>query len=62
MAAGLQMRELSQLSGVSFQTICDLENGHQAARVTTLKRLAVALNCEIADLMPPEPGANGDAA
>jgi len=50
------MRDLSEKSGVAVVTICDLENGHQSARVTTLAKLARALNCEIADLMPAEPG------
>ena len=61
-AAGLGMRDLSELAGVSYPTISDLEHGHHSARAKTLSKLASALGCKISDLMPDEDQANGSAA
>ena len=54
-AAGLTGRALRDLSGVSTGTISMLESGFQSASPTTLGKLAAALGCEIADLMPDAP-------
>lgn len=53
-AAGLSIRELSALAGVATGSISCLENGKYPAGVLTLRALAEALGCEIADLMPEE--------
>jgi XRE family transcriptional regulator, fatty acid utilization regulator len=61
-AAKLTIRQLSAKSGVSPGAISMLETGRRSAEVGTLAALADALNCDITDIMPAEPGANGSAA
>ena len=58
--AGLTMREAARDSGCSLGIISELENGNCSAGVKTLRQLAQAYGCQIADLMPREP--NGAAA
>ncbi len=47
----LTLRELEEESGVSYNTIWRLENGHRQARPSTIRRLAAALGVEPADLV-----------
>ena len=51
--ATLTQRELAEKAGVSRATIASIENGGQALG-STIRKLAKALNCDPADLMPPE--------
>lgn len=53
--AGLNRRQLAEQAGIHKSTIGRYERGLSNAAPGNLKRLAEALNCEIADLMPPEP-------
>lgn len=54
-AAGMSLRDLAGKSGLGIATISDLENGYYSAEPATLAALARGLDCEITDLMPPEP-------
>ena len=47
----LTLRELEEESGVSYNTIWRLENGYRQARPSTIRRLAVALGIEPAELV-----------
>ena len=54
---GLTRKELSEKSGVSHETIKALENGINNpydAKVSTLLKLATALNCRVRDFYPSE--------
>ena len=55
----LTLRELEEESGVSYNTIWRLENGHRQARPSTIRKLAVALGVEPAELVVA--GESGDA-
>ncbi len=46
----LTVRELSELSGVSEDTITKIENGHRIARSKTIKKLARGLGVEPREL------------
>ena len=51
-AQNLTQERLSELSGVSRSLINQLETGKIASTTTdTLRKLAVALNCEVGDLI-----------
>jgi transcriptional regulator with XRE-family HTH domain len=50
----LSLRALKQRSGVAFDTINKLENGHRPARLVTIRRLADALGVEPKELMKGE--------
>ena len=51
-AQALTQERLSELSGVSRSLINQLETGKIASTTTdTLRKLAVALNCEVGDLV-----------
>lgn len=52
--AGLNRRELADRARIHRSYVSWLENGGRGASPRVLKRLAEALNCEIADLMAPE--------
>jgi transcriptional regulator with XRE-family HTH domain len=52
----LTLRELEEESGVSYNTIWRLENGHRQARPSTIRRLAVALRVEPAELVVAREG------
>ena len=47
----LTLRELEEESGVSYNTIWRLENGHTDARPSTIRKLARALGVEPGDLV-----------
>jgi transcriptional regulator with XRE-family HTH domain len=53
-AKGLTGRELAAKAGVSVGTISHAENGRMPIRVTSLRAIAGALECEISDLMPAD--------
>lgn len=53
--AGLSQPALAAKAGVHKSTVYRIEEGLIAAQAPTLQRIADALGCEIADLMPPEP-------
>jgi transcriptional regulator with XRE-family HTH domain len=55
--AGLSQPALAEKAGVSRSTVYRVENGLSPATAVTLRKLADALGCEIADLMPANPGA-----
>jgi transcriptional regulator with XRE-family HTH domain len=51
----LTLRELSAVSGVAADTINQIELGHRKPRPSTLRKLAKALNVEVADFfLEPE--------
>jgi transcriptional regulator with XRE-family HTH domain len=53
----LTMRELADAAGVGLQTIWRLENGSTAAvRMSTLRKLSIALGVEPAELLTDEGG------
>ena len=47
----LSMRELEEMSGVSYNTIWRLEDGRQGAHPRTLRKLAQALGVEPKELI-----------
>ena len=47
----LTVRELAELSGVSYNTITMLENRHRTANPSTVRKLAAALGVEPRELM-----------
>ena len=47
----LTVRELAEMSGVSYDTITKVENGHREARPSTIRKLARALGVEPRELM-----------
>ena len=49
----LTLRELEEVSGVSYNTIWRLENGHRKARPSTLRKLAAALGVDASELVIP---------
>lgn len=51
--AGLSVRELAAAARVSVQTVVDLEHRPRlrGSRPSTVRRLAEALGCEVADLV-----------
>jgi transcriptional regulator with XRE-family HTH domain len=51
---GFSQRALAKESGVSPATIYELENGRRRPNPTTLRKLAGALNVEVADLLGTE--------
>ena len=50
----LSLRALGEITGVAFDTINKLENGHRPARLTTIRKLAEALGAEPKELMKGE--------
>ncbi len=50
----LSLRALKERSGVAFDTINKLENGHRPARLVTIRKLAEALGVEPKELMKGE--------
>ena len=59
---GLSQPELARLSGVSQQSISQIENGsNRNPGILTMIGLAIALECELRDLYKPEAeGGKGD--
>jgi transcriptional regulator with XRE-family HTH domain len=47
---GLTQQDLAELAGVSQYTITEIETGRREARPSTLRKLAKALDVEVADL------------
>ncbi len=47
----LTLRELEEESGVSYNTIWRLENGHRQARPSTIRKLAAALGVDASELI-----------
>ena len=54
----LTLRELEEESGVSYNTIWRLENGHREARPSTIRKLATALGVDPAELVVAREGEN----
>jgi transcriptional regulator with XRE-family HTH domain len=50
----LSLRALKERSGVAYDTINKLENGHRPARLVTIRKLAEALGVEPKELMKGE--------
>jgi transcriptional regulator with XRE-family HTH domain len=48
---GETVRSLAELTGMSYPYISEMENGVKVPSLTTLLRLAVALECEVTDLV-----------
>ena len=54
LAKNISQEELSKASGVSRQTICELESGEVLNTTTsTLAKLADALECKVGDIFCP---------
>jgi transcriptional regulator with XRE-family HTH domain len=47
----LSLRALRERTGVAYDTISKLENGHRPARLVTIRKLAEALEVEPKELM-----------
>ncbi len=47
----LTLSELEEESGVSYNTIWRLENGHRQARPSTIRKLAAAFGVEASELV-----------
>jgi transcriptional regulator with XRE-family HTH domain len=47
----LSMRELEEMSNVSYNTIWRLENGHTGAQPRTIRKIAEALGVDPAELI-----------
>lgn len=58
--AGLSTRQLAEIAVLSAATVSYLERGVYSAEPGTLRKLADALGCEIADIMAADP--RGSAA
>lgn len=58
--AGLNKRELAKAAGIHPSYVTWLERGERGASPRVLKRLSEALDCEVGDLMPPEPDTTPD--
>jgi transcriptional regulator with XRE-family HTH domain len=50
----LSLRELEEMSGVSYNTIWRLEDGRQGAHPRTIRKLAEALGVEARELVKEE--------
>ncbi|GAA4627033.1 hypothetical protein GCM10023196_037670 [Actinoallomurus vinaceus] len=50
---GLEQTELAQRAGCTQAAVSRLERGNRSARLSTLRKLAVALECEVKDLIAP---------
>ncbi len=50
----LSLRALGEVTGVAYDTINKLENGHRPARLATIRKLADALGVEPKELMREE--------
>lgn len=47
----LSLRALADLAGMSYTYISDMERGLRVPSLTTIIRLAVALDCKVTDLV-----------
>ncbi len=50
----LSLRALGERTGVAYDTISKLENGHRPARLVTIRKLADALGVEAKELLKGE--------
>ncbi|MCW3128201.1 MAG: Helix-turn-helix domain [Bacteroidetes bacterium] len=50
-AKGLYLRDLGAICKLDFRNICQLENGKQDVKLSTLKRLADALGKDVKDFL-----------
>jgi transcriptional regulator with XRE-family HTH domain len=57
----LTQAELAERAGVQRVTITRLELGYQAARFSTVRRLAAALSIDARDLTVPTPAASPES-
>lgn len=48
---GYTQRSLADAAGFSYPFIAEMETGRKVPSLTTLIRLAIALDCEVADLV-----------
>ncbi len=48
---GLSLRQLGDLSGLSYVNISYIENGHSDMHLSILKKLADALGCDVKDFL-----------
>lgn len=60
--AGLDQADLAGRADCSQNFISNLERGNRSASAPMLGKLAQALGCEIADLLPPLANGNGGCA
>ncbi len=51
---GMDGKEVAAAAGLPPSTVSKIENGRQNATFLTLARIAQALGCQLADLMPRE--------
>ncbi|MFC3964256.1 helix-turn-helix domain-containing protein [Nocardia jiangsuensis] len=60
---GMTQRELAAAAGISLSLVRKVEQGERtSARMDTLRRFAVALNCPLTALLGPEPAPSEDVA
>jgi transcriptional regulator with XRE-family HTH domain len=59
---GLTQVELAELAGVSAYTITEIETGHREPRPSTLRKLAGALDADVADFFPRAPAPSPESA
>jgi len=52
---GLNLEDLSRLSGVGISTLSHLENGNRDPRLSTIVRILKALRSDLRDLLFPAP-------
>lgn len=53
--AGLSVQEAADASGMAYSAFARLERGEREPTISTLQRLAAALGCTPADLIPAQP-------
>lgn len=47
----LTQSELAKEANLSKNTICNYENGHRNPKISDLKKIAAALDCDVQDLL-----------
>lgn len=50
-AAGMTQQQLADALGIAQQSVARWETGEREPRVSTLKRIAAALGCDLRDLI-----------
>jgi transcriptional regulator with XRE-family HTH domain len=48
---GIKLKDLAELSGISNTTLCNIEKCRYACSITTLERIAKALQVSLSDLL-----------
>ncbi|WP_447964283.1 helix-turn-helix domain-containing protein [Nitrospira sp. Ecomares 2.1] len=56
---GLSVRKLGEMAGVHYVSIVKMESGKLDPRLSTLKRLADALNVSVSELIGEQPKTKG---